>query len=73
MISFLHIYTDINGMKVIGVGPGVILFTVIIILILIDIIFLLVMKYKYTIGFKNRKLVEYIDKAIKKEDTDPTI
>lgn len=73
MISFLHIYTDINGMKVIGVSPGVILFTVIIILILVDIIFLLVMKYKYTIGFKNRKLVEYIDKAIKKEDTDPTI
>ena len=73
MISFLQTYTDICDTKVIGVSPGVILFTVIIILILIDIIFLLIMKYKYTVGFKNRKLVEYIDKAIKKDDTDPTI
>ncbi len=73
MISILSIYEDMLNAEVIGVNPAVILLLVIIILILIDIIFLLTMKDKYTVRFKNRKLVEYIDKALKKDDTDPTI
>ncbi|RHJ81487.1 hypothetical protein DW103_11565 [Parabacteroides sp. AM08-6] len=57
----------------ISVSHSLILIVVILILILIDIIFLLILKYKYTIDFKNKKLAEYIDKALKKEDTNPTL
>ena len=41
---------------------------VIVFLVLIDIIFLLVMKYKYVVGLKNRKLREFIEKLLLKKD-----
>ncbi|WP_287619584.1 hypothetical protein [Parabacteroides sp.] len=43
-----------------------VLLVVIVLLLLVDIIFLLVMKYKYTVGMKNRKLREFIDRLIGK-------
>ena len=44
---------------------GEILLLVVVILVLVDIVFLLVMKHKYTVRFKNRKLRDLIDELIR--------
>ena len=49
-------------------SAGEVLLLVIVFLVLIDIIFLLVMKYKYVVGLKNRKLREFIEKLLLKKD-----
>ena len=45
-----------------------VLLVVIVFLVLVNIIFLLVMKYKYTVGLKNRKLREFIEKLMLKKE-----
>ena len=51
----------------ITLGAGEVLLLVVVLLVLADLVFLLVMKYKYTVGFKNRKLREFIDRLAKHE------
>ena len=51
----------------ITLGAGEDLLLVVVLLVLADLVFLLVMKYKYTVGFKNRKLREFIDRLAKHE------
>lgn len=51
--------------ETITLDAGEILLLVVVILVLVDIVFLLAMKHKYTVGFKNRKLREFIDELIR--------
>lgn len=48
-------------------GASEVLLLVIVFLVLVDLVLLLVMKYKYTVGFKNRKLREFIERLMRKE------
>lgn len=49
-------------------SAGEVLLLVIVFLVLVDIIFLLVMKYKYAVGLKNRKLREFIEKLLLRKE-----
>lgn len=51
--------------KTLTLDADEILLLVILFLVLFNAIFLLVMKYKYTVRFKNRKLREFIDRLTK--------
>ena len=51
--------------ETITLDAGEILLLVVVILVLVDIVFLLVMKHKYTVRFKNRKLRDLIDELIR--------
>lgn len=52
-------------LKTLTLDADEILLLVILFLVLFNAIFLLVMKYKYTVRFKNRKLREFIDRLTK--------
>ena len=54
-----------NFPETITLDAGEILLLVVVILVLVDIVFLLVMKHKYTVRFKNRKLRDLIDELIR--------
>lgn len=53
--------------ETVSLNAGEVLLVVIVFLVLVDTIFLLVMKYKYTVGLKNRKLREFIEKLLLKK------
>ena len=50
--------------ETVSLNADEVLLVVIVFLVLVNIIFLLVMKYKYTVGLKNRKLREFIEKLM---------
>ena len=54
--------------ETVSLNADEVLLVVIVFLVLVNIIFLLVMKYKYTVGLKNRKLREFIEKLMLKKD-----
>lgn len=71
-MNFIRITADGNFPETITLDAGeilllvvVILLLVVVILVLVDIVFLLVMKHKYTVRFKNRKLRDLIDELIR--------
>ena len=53
--------------ETVSLNADEVLLVVIVFLVLVNIIFLLVMKYKYTVGLKNRKLREFIEKLMLKK------
>ncbi len=54
--------------ETVSLNADEVLLVVIVFLVLVNIIFLLVMKYKYTVGLKNRKLREFIEKLMLKKE-----
>lgn len=54
--------------ETVSLNADEVLLAVIVFLVLVNIIFLLVMKYKYTVGLKNRKLCEFIEKLMLKKE-----
>ena len=64
-MNFRRITADGNFPETITLDVGEILLLVVVILVLVDIVFLLVMKHKYTVRFKKRKLRDLIDELIR--------
>ena len=64
-MNFIRITSDGNFPETITLDVGEILLLVVVILVLVDIVFLLVMKHKYTVRFKKRKLRDLIDELIR--------
>ena len=64
-MNFIRITADGNLPETITLDVGEILLLVVVILVLVDIVFLLVMKHKYTVRFKKRKLRDLIDELIR--------
>ena len=67
IMKTIRITPDAIFPEEITLGTGEVLLLVVVLLVLADLVFLLVMKYKYTVGFKNRKLREFIDRLAKHE------
>ena len=67
IMKTIRITPDAIFPEEITLGAGEVLLLVVVLLVLADLVFLLVMKYKYTVGFKNRKLREFIDRLAKHE------
>lgn len=64
-MNFVRITADDNFPETITLEAGEALLLVVVILVLVDIVFLLAMKHKYTVRFKNRKLRELIDELLR--------
>ena len=64
-MNFIRITADGNFPETNTLDVGEILLLVVVILVLVDIVFLLVMKHKYTVRFKKRKLRDLIDELIR--------
>ena len=64
-MNFIRKTADGNFPETITLDVGEILLLVVVILVLVDIVFLLVMKHKYTVRFKKRKLRDLIDELIR--------
>lgn len=67
-MGMIQITADGGIPETVILSAGEVLLLVIVFLVLIDIIFLLVMKYKYVVGLKNRKLREFIEKLLLRKD-----
>ena len=64
-MNFIRITAEGNFPETITLDAGEILLLVVVILVLVDIVFLLVMKHKYTVRFKNRKRRDLSDELIR--------